>query len=282
MSVLSRNLLIRVIAALIGAGVSFHAYAFLYPVATTEPFIETSSGALYIRTEVGKREIIGEDGNRKVPYNAIMQPAQWLARDPSRIYAGTPADNCTWFCLVAQANETIATFAGRWQFTLWNSKVLIPNAAGAKVCSGVIIRTSRHQGLVTSPFYVGPDVDGSCGYVYSNCIMDMQGAAELIHGEIFDTDADGHSASTKLKIRCYGATSVRMRLMSGSGAGDEDRVKLSNGGKSRLFVNDNPISGQLRLQDGINTVTLSDKLEIPADVTLGTFTGSAVLMVEPY
>ncbi|KAG1219217.1 hypothetical protein G6F68_021452 [Rhizopus microsporus] len=53
--------------------------------------------------------------------------------------------------------------------------------------------------------------------------MEMQGAAELIHGEIFDTDADGHSASTQLKIRCYGTTYVRMRLVSGSGAGDEDR-----------------------------------------------------------
>ncbi|GEM_PF-1758135 len=282
MSVFFRNLLIRVFAALIGAGLSFHAYAFLYPVAITESFIETGSGKLYIKTSIGKREIVGEDGNRKVPFNSIMQPAHWLASDPSLIYAEVPALNCTWFCLEAEENETIASLADRWRYFVWNSEVLIPNAAGSKVCSGVIIRTSRHPGVVTSPFYVGPNFDGSCGYVYSNCIMDMQGPAELIHGEIFDTDADGHSASTQLKIRCYGTTYVRMRLVSGRGAGDEDVVRLSNGGKSRLFVNDNPISSQLRLQDGINTVKLSDKLEIPADVTLGKFTGSAVLMVEPY
>ncbi|MDH2053259.1 hypothetical protein [Achromobacter marplatensis] len=282
MSVLFRNLLIRVFAALIGAGVSFHAYAFLYPVAVTTPFIEGGSGELHITTRVGKREIVGEDGDRKVPYNSIMQPAHWLASDPSRIYAATPVGNCTWYCVASTRNDSIADLAERWSYLSWSGKVLIPGAAGSKVCSGVIIRTDRDEGLVTSPFYVGPNFDGNCGYVYSNCIMEMQGAAELIHGEIFDTDADGHSASTQLKIRCYGTTYVRMRLVSGSGAGDEDRVTLSNGGKSRLFVNDNPISSQLRLQDGINTVKLSDKLEIPADVTLGKFTGSAVLMVEPY
>jgi hypothetical protein len=276
-----RNLLIRVFAALIGASFSFQASAFLYPVANTEPFNDASTGEPHILTGVGMREIVGEDGNRKVPYPSIMQAAQWLASDPSRIYATEPLANCTWFCVASIYGDSIASLAERWEDFRWTSKVLIPNAAGSKVCSGVVIRQGSNAGLVTNPFYVGPNFDGACGYVYSSCVMEMQGAAELKHGEIYDTDADGHSASTQLKVRCYGGTTVLMRLVSGNVEG-EDLIKLSNGGKSRLFVNDNPLSNRVKLHEGLNTLKLSDKLEIPSNVTLGEFRGSAVLQVSMY
>jgi hypothetical protein len=209
-----------------------------------------------------------------------MQPAQWLKKEPSLIYAQAPINNCTWFCIHSDG-ETLQAFAKRWAYTSWSSSVMVPGAAGEEICSGVIIRADRHTGAVSDPFFVAPSENSSCAYVSSACSVDMPGVAALKHGNLLEINANGHTASAQLRFDCVGGMKARLLLLSGNDADGVDGIKLSNGGKSRLFLEGKPLKNSVvTLQKGINTLTLSDKLELPENVEMGSFSGNAVLVIQ--
>lgn len=271
----------RILAALLGLGFSLQAHAFLYPVTTEmKTYYEKGQEELKLHLALTSMEIAG-DGTRWVPSGYIMQPAQWLASQPSVIYAATPIENCTWFCIKSKG-ETLADFTKRWFQTNWTTRVMVPNAPGNQICSGVIIRGDQGTGVVSNLFFMSPNQGSACGYAYPFCVMEMPGAAELNHGDLFDTEANGHTASTKLWVRCNGRMLARFRFAPGGDVQGTQHVSLSNGGRSRLYVEDTPLEFMLTLNVGLNTLTLSDKLDIPADVKLGKFSGNAVLIVEQF
>lgn len=269
-----RRYFFQILAWLILGASALPAHAFQYPV-TTLTEVNGSYPTGSVRTTAALRKMSVPPDETYVPAGYIMQPALWLASDPSSIWISTPPRDCTWYC-VRSTGEKLSSLTSRWGETIWTSDYKMPNPRGAKVCSGVVIHAGENTGWISaSVFYVGQHVESACGYPVATCTLDSA-PVTLSHGLLSETEADGHSASTSLSVNCSDPAYARITLRSGA---DSQRIALDNGGKSRLFVEGRPIGSLLSLAQGANSLALSDKLELGPDIKLGDFRGSAVLVL---
>ncbi|NCH59557.1 hypothetical protein [Cronobacter dublinensis] len=95
------------------------------------------------------------------------------------------------------------------------------------------------------------------------------------HGIISLKDAEGHSASTNLRVDCSNQIAVEFTLI-----GDEPYVYLKPSGKSEIKVDGKPLKNRIDLPTGSSTLKIEDLLTgVTAE---GVNTGSSVLIMMPY
>lgn len=250
--------------------------AFSYPV-TTQLAIAGDGSRFSVEVTTSFQDVHTVPDQTFVPKGYIMQPASWVANSPSNVWAVTPVNDCSWYCIRSNG-EAISAFARRWRSMSWVSSEVAPHFPGDMICSGIIIRGDEGTGLVSQLFFVPPQTSTSCAMSTARCTLD-HGMLTLAHGSISDSQAQGHSASAILKITCSTYISGKVTLRSGA---DSERIALDNGGKSRLYVANQAMGSKLPLQQGLNTIELTDKLEIDNGTKLGPFRGSAVLVLDMY
>ncbi|EOY5421905.1 hypothetical protein ACP6O2_002059 [Cronobacter dublinensis] len=103
----------------------------------------------------------------------------------------------------------------------------------------------------------------------------VNGQIELDHKQVTKDEVNGNIAQASLEVNCSSTTTVKFSVI-----GSDDNVYLKPSGKATIKVNNLPLKSAINLQSGSNTLTLQDEL---SDIDKeGSYSGSGVLMIEPY
>ncbi|HID9898598.1 hypothetical protein ACI2JW_21495 [Serratia ureilytica] len=128
-------------------------------------------------------------------------------------------------------------------------------------------------GTATPPPIKPPPPPLSC-YLMNNIVLQ--------HGTLAADEVTGHRAQTTARVYCTGAARVRLKVLSYQG-GEDYNVKLRSDGSLVSLLSINGTSGSALLDVpaiGGKEVTFSSLLLAYAPLSSGSFSGSAVAVVE--
>ncbi|MDP8633459.1 hypothetical protein QZQ04_01665 [Serratia marcescens] len=255
-----------------------------YATVTAEWTLSDSGALSYVVTAAEPRPL-DPDGILKCG-NFLQSPQCYVQ---ARI--GFPGDTVSKDYIQIKGDQRFSTVVSTWVASgprgyIGNWSYLVEKNGGVAPCimfdlysdsrGGVgVVGTfgSTCTGSATPPPIKPPPPPLSC-YLMNNIVLQ--------HGTLAADEVTGHRAQTTARVYCTGAARVRLKVLSYQG-GEDYNVKLRSDGSLVSLLSINGTSGSALLDVpaiGGKEVTFSSLLLAYAPLSSGSFSGSAVAVVE--